>query len=115
MTSTDKPLVWLQGEVRTPPFSAAARVEAGVLLRRLQRGERLRMPHSRPMPTVGARCHELRVVDAGKTWRIMYRTDADAVIIAAVFQKTTQQTPPRVIEESRRRLRHYDDVTNAED
>ena len=67
------------------------------------------------MPTVGARCHELRVVDAGKTWRIMYRTDADAVIIAAVLQKTTQQTPPRVIVESRRRLRHYDDVTNAED
>lgn len=115
MTSTDKPLVWLQGEVKTPPFSAAARVEAGVLLRRVQCGERLRMPHSRPMPSVGARCHELRVVDAGKTWRIMYRTDADAVIIAAVFQKTTQQTPPRVIVDSRRRLRHYDDVTNAED
>ncbi|HET7699063.1 MAG TPA: hypothetical protein VFK57_25315 [Vicinamibacterales bacterium] len=37
----DKPLVWLHGEVRTPPFSTEARIEAGTLLRRLQRGERL--------------------------------------------------------------------------
>lgn len=34
-----KPLVWLKGEVKTPPFSAAARIEAGFLLRRLQQGE----------------------------------------------------------------------------
>ena len=39
MTSTDKPLVWLHGEVKSPPFSGAARLEAGLLLRRLQRGE----------------------------------------------------------------------------
>jgi len=31
----DKPLVWLYGEVKTPPFSRAARIEAGFLLRRL--------------------------------------------------------------------------------
>lgn len=115
MLPTDKPLLWLQGEVKTPPFSAAARLEAGGLLRRLQRGEKLRMPHSRPMPAIGARCHELRVVDAGKTWRLVYRTDADAVIIAAVFQKTTPQTPPHVLAESRRRLRHYDTTADTED
>jgi hypothetical protein len=46
--SADKPLVWLRGEIKTPPFSAAARVEAGVLLRRLQRGEKLALPRSRP-------------------------------------------------------------------
>ena len=115
MMSSDKPLVWLRGEVKTPPFSAEARLEAGGLLRRLQRGEKLRMPHSRPMPTIGPRCHELRVVDVSKTWRIVYPTDADAVVIAAVFQKTTQQTPPRVITESRRRLRQYDAAANEED
>lgn len=48
MAPTDTPLVWLRGAVKTPPFSAAARLEAGVLLRRLQRGEKLGMPHSRP-------------------------------------------------------------------
>jgi hypothetical protein len=59
-------LVWLRGEVKTPPFSAAARLEAGTLLRRLQGGERLSMPHSRPMPSIGSRCHELRIVDAAR-------------------------------------------------
>jgi len=115
MTDADKPLVWLRGEVRTPPFSAEARLEAGLLLRRLQRGEALSMPHSRPMPAIGGRCHELRVVDARKSWRIIYRTDPDAVVIADVFQKTTAQTPPRIIAESRRRLQRYDQATTKED
>lgn len=69
MSPSDKPLVWLSGAVRTPPFSAAARMEAGYLLRLLQAGVGLSMPHSRPMPSVGARCHELRIVDADLTWR----------------------------------------------
>jgi len=63
MSPGDKPLVWLHGEISTPPFSKAARVEAGYLPRMLQKGETLPMPHSRPMPTIGARCHELRIVD----------------------------------------------------
>jgi phage-related protein len=108
MSPTDKPLVWLRGEVRTPPFSAAARQEAGWLLRRLQGGELLGMPHSRSMPSIGPRCHELRVNDEGTTWRVVYWLDADAVVITDVFQKTTAQTPKRVIEDCRRRLRLYD-------
>jgi len=58
-----------------------------MLLRRLQRGEHLSLPASRPMPIIGRRCHELRVVDADQTWRIIYRVDADAVVIAEVFSK----------------------------
>jgi hypothetical protein len=53
VSPSDKPLVWLQGETRTPPFSEAARIEAGYLLRLLQKGQVLAMPHSRPMPVVG--------------------------------------------------------------
>lgn len=111
----DKPLVWLEGEVKSPPFSASARLEAGVLLRRLQRGELLPMPSSRPMPVVGPRCHELRIIDAvvGITWRIIYRLDADAVIIADVFAKKARATPRSAIESSRRRLRRYDDVVGG--
>ena len=114
MAPSDKPIVWLRGEVKTPPFSATARLEAGGLLRRLQNGERLSMPQSRPMPSIGVRCHELRIVDAGKTWRIVYRTDADAIVIAEVFQKTTQQTPAHVIANCARRLRLYDQVTRED-
>ena len=110
MAHADKPIVWLHGEIKTPPFSAAARIETGVLLRRLQRGERLSMPASRPMPIIGRRCHELRIVDADQAWRIIYRVDADAVIIAGVFSKKTATTPTSVIDVSRARLRHYDDA-----
>ena len=94
--------------MKTPPFSAAARIEAGVLLRRLQRGERLSLPHSRPMPSIGPRCHELRIQDQDRTWRIVYRIDLDAIIIVDVFSKSTTATAGRVIETGRRRLREYD-------
>ncbi len=110
MDDRDKPLVWLHGQVKTPPFSASARLEAGLLLRSLQRGVKLTMPHSRTMPTIGARCHELRVVDANKTWRIIYRTDPDAIVVAEVFQKTTDKTPKPVIDVCKDRLRHYDNA-----
>jgi phage-related protein len=104
----DKAIVWLHGEVKTPPLSTSARLETGVLLRRLQRGEVLGLPQSRPMPSVGPRCHELRIVDEGGTWRVMYRTDGDAIVIAEVFKKKTQVTPKRLIDSCRRRLRDYD-------
>lgn len=109
----DKPLIWLRSEVKTPPFSQAARLEAGYLLRLLQEGESLGLPHSRPMPVIGARCHELRITDEGVTFRIIYRADADAVVIVDVFKKKTQQTPQSVIETCRRRLREYDRVIGS--
>jgi len=110
VNSDDKPLVWLHGEIKTPPFSQAARLEAGYLLRRLQRRESLGMPHSRPMPSVGPRCHELRIDDAGASWRIVYRVEPDAVVILEVFSKKTRKTPNAVIEACKRRLREYENA-----
>jgi phage-related protein len=103
--------VWLKGEVRSPPFSKSARIEAGFLLRRLQMGERLSLPQSRPMLSIGRRCHELRIPDESSTWRIVYRIDPDAVIILEVFSKKTAKTPTSVIESCRLRLRAYDQAT----
>ena len=80
----------------------------GVLLRRLQRGESLGLPHSRPMPSIGLRCHELRVTDQGVAWRIMYRVDPDAIVILGVFSKKTRHTPQEVITICIQRLRAYD-------
>ena len=110
MRRRDKDLVWRHGEVKTPPFSKTARIEAGILLRRLQRGEKLSMPHSRPMPSIGRRCHELRIVDENSTWRIVYRMNSDAVIIVEVFSKKTAQTSKRVIATCNSRLREYDNA-----
>ena len=87
MSLNDKALVWLHGELRTPPFSHEARLEAGYLLRQLQQGMKLAMPQSRTMPNIGRRCHELRINDENSTWRIAYRTDVDAIVILEVFDK----------------------------
>lgn len=110
MSSNDKPLAWLHGEVLTPPFSKEARIEAGYLLRKLQKGETLSLPHSRPMPSIGKRCHELRINDQQKTWRIVYRIDHDAIIIADVFEKRTEETPQRTIDTCKKRLRQFDTI-----
>lgn len=103
----DKPLVWLEGEIKTPPFSAEARIEAGGLLRRLQRGDLLSMPESRPMPSIGSNCHELRIQDRDITWRIAYHIARDAIVILEVFGKKTRTTPKQMIKSARERLRLY--------
>ena len=108
MGDQSKYLAWLHGEVKTPPFSQKARIEAGFLLRRLQEGETLGLPHSRPMPSIDAHCHELRVRDSDKNWRIIYRIDDDAILIVEIFNKTTRSTPKNVIEVCKKRLNKYD-------
>jgi phage-related protein len=114
MNPTDKPLVWLGGEVRTPPLSKEARIEAGYLLRCLQAGTPVSMPHSRPMPSIGPRCHELRINDGDATWRIVYRIDDDAIVIFEVFQKKTSKTTQSVIATCQRRARKYDQDRRGE-
>ncbi|MGB6000794.1 MAG: type II toxin-antitoxin system RelE/ParE family toxin [Thermoanaerobaculia bacterium] len=102
--------MWLHGAVKTPPFSKVARLEAGYLLRKLQQGEILSLPHSRPMPEIGRQCHELRITNRNTTWRIIYCVNPEAVIILEVFAKTTKKTPSRIVQVCRRRLKDYEDA-----
>lgn len=104
----DKELVILHGEMRTPPMSRNARMEAGYLIRKLQQGEGISLPHSRPMPSIGRHCHELRIQDEKVTWRIVYRNDVDAIVILDIFSKKTNKTPKNVIDVCQKRLRSYD-------
>lgn len=105
----EKVLIIIKGEIRTPPMSREARIEAGYLIRKLQLGEMLSMPHSRPMPSIGKRCHELRIIDKNTIWRIIYRLDEDAIIILEVFSKKTRKTPKQVIENCQKRISLYDE------
>lgn len=113
MPAGEKPLVWLHGEVHTPPFTMEAKREAGYFLGRLQQGEILSMPESRPMPSIGRRCHELRVRDSDHDWRIVYRIDSDAIVILEVFAKTTRETPKAVVDVCKQRLKQYDHATRS--
>ena len=110
MSPDDKPLVWLHSEVKSPPFSPGARLEAGFLLRKLQQGETLTLPHARPMPSIGPRCYELRINDKNVTWRIVYRIDSDAIVILHVFDKKTARTPKQIIELCQKRIKLYDSI-----
>jgi phage-related protein len=77
-----------------------ARWEAGDALRRIQEGEMLSMPLSRPMPDIGPKVHELRIEDQEQDciWRIFYRTDSDAIVVAEVLNKKTTKTPKQTID-----------------
>ena len=66
------------------------------------------------MPSIGKRCHELRIQDQKEIWRIIYRTDSDAIVIGDVFKKKTQTTPKQAIEQSQTRMRRYDEVTGED-
>lgn len=111
MSPRDKPLIWLRGEVKTPPLGPEARLEAGFLLRRLQRGESLGMPQSRPMPDIGPGCHELRIVDGTVSWRIVYHVATDAIVILDVFAKKTAAMPRRIMTDCTRRLEQFRKLT----
>lgn len=108
-----KPLVWLHGEIKTPPFTAEGRQEAGMLLRLLQEGEQLGMPQAEPLPSMGARCGALRVRDAEHNWRIMYRADPDAVLVLEVYSKKTRKIPDEVMDRCTHRLKQYDSAVKA--
>ena len=85
-------------------------MQAGFLIGLLQEGESLSLPASRPMPSIGPRCHELRISDRPmrKIWRIIYRFDPDAIVIVETFEKKTQATPKRRIDTAQQRLKEYD-------
>lgn len=105
-----KPVAWLHGEIKTPPFSEEGRKEAGDLLRLLQEGEKLRMPQVEPLPIVGPRCGALRIRDQEHNWRILYRLDADAVLVLDDYAKKTRTIPQEVLDCCKSRLRAYDDA-----
>jgi phage-related protein len=88
-------------------------LEAGFLLRRLQKGSNVGMPQARPMPSVGRRCRELRIRDENKNWRNMVRIDEDAVVVVDVFEKKTRTTPAKVIAVCKDRLKRYGEIVKG--
>ena len=66
------------------------------------------MPQSRSMPDIGRKCHELRINDENTTWRIVYRTDADVIVILEILEKKTQTTPTHIVNFCKDRIRRYD-------
>lgn len=94
----------LSGAIKTPPISQAARRKIGFLLGTIQKGALPSMPLSRPMPSIGPNVHELRISDQAGEWRVIYQIRPNVVYVADVFQKKTQATPKRIIDQCRKRF-----------
>jgi phage-related protein len=62
------------------------------------------------MPSISPRCHELRVRDAEANWRLVYRIDATAIVVVAIFPKKTQATPKAMIDLCKRRVDAHDNL-----
>ena len=60
------------------------------------------------MPSIGTRCHELRIQDESRSWRLFYRIDTDAIVVILWTEKKTNKTPDEVIDLCRKRLKIYD-------
>jgi phage-related protein len=102
-----KELYFVGTEIKTPPLANEARREIGFLLRLLQKDMLLSLPHSRPMPSIGKGCHELRINDKNRAWRVIYYIDTEAIVILDVFPKKTNKTPQKSISVCQRRLKIY--------
>ena len=104
-----KQVIWhvaARSEIRT--FPELVKKEIGDLLFDLQNGERLTMPHSKPMPLVGSGVHELRVKGSDGAYRAFYYLKhQDGIIVFHCFKKKTQKTPSREI---RRGIKNFKEM-----
>ena len=84
-------IVWNKKTIKkVQGFPDQVKKELGHLLFKLQRGESLGMPQSRPMPSLRNGCSELRVKGEDGVYRVFYFLKIENEII--VFQKIIKDT-----------------------
>jgi phage-related protein len=82
------------------------KIEIGTLLMVLQSGESLGGPQSKPMKSIHAKAHELRVKDKKGAYRVIYVLSIkDQILIPHAFTKKTQKSPQKEIDLSIKRLK----------
>ncbi|MGH9783750.1 MAG: type II toxin-antitoxin system RelE/ParE family toxin [Terriglobia bacterium] len=92
-------------------FPKEVRSRLGRRLFQLQLGEKLGMPHSRPMPSVAAGVSEIRVQGEDGAYRAFYFTLApEGILVFHAFVKRTRQTPASEIGLAKKRLKELLDV-----
>jgi len=87
-------------------FSMSARKIIGQAILDLQKGEKLSMPLSRPVKSVGLGVEEIRVKDSHGIYRVLYLTRMkDRIIVFHAFVKKTQRIPQKEIKTAGKRLK----------
>lgn len=87
-------------------FPDKVRREFGKAIFDLQKGRKLSMPLSRPMPAIAPGVEELRIKDRAGAYRVFYFTRLEtAILIFHAFNKKTAKTPANEMELARTRLK----------
>lgn len=87
-------------------FPEEVRRELGKAIFDLQKGAKLGMPLSKPMPAIYSGAEELRLKDRTGIYRVFYYTRvANSVLVFHAFTKKTQKTPQHEINLGEKRLK----------
>lgn len=87
-------------------FPEEIRGDVADALARLDAGQSLTMPLSRPMSIIGNGVHELRLKDRSGAYRVFYvLSGAGIVYVLHALQKKTQATPKSNLDLARKRLK----------
>ena len=85
-------------------FPEGARHDAGYQLDKVQRGDQ--PDDFKPMPAIGQGVEEIRVLDSGGAYRVIYLARrTEAVYVLHAFHKKTQATPRKDLEIAKGRFR----------
>jgi phage-related protein len=98
----------IAGSYQNPAVFSEGSFGGWILFAAASERECLNQACFRPMPSIGVRCHELRIRDESHAWRIIYRPDVDGVLIVDVFDKNQDRTPKNIIDHCKRVLKRYD-------
>src|SRR5207247_2298986 len=87
-------------------FPVEIRRELGKAIYDVQKGEKLKMPLTRSMPSIASGVEELRLKERSGIYRaLFYARLPDRVLVFHAFKKKTQRTPMVEIEIGRKRLK----------
>lgn len=87
-------------------FPTDVRKTIGQAILELQKGEKLSMPLSRPVKSIGPGVEEIRNKDLSGIYRTFYLARLkDRIIVFHAFIKKTQKTPQKEIKTAKKRLK----------
>jgi phage-related protein len=87
-------------------FPASIKKALGKAIMELQYGITLKMPLSKPIPSISKGVFEIRLKDKDGIYRVFCLTKVeDKVLVFHAFQKKTQKTPKKDIDLAKKRLK----------
>lgn len=87
-------------------FPEKIREDLADALARLDDGQKLSLPLSRPMSSIEKSVHELRLKDRSGIYRVIYFIErGDDIYLIHGFKKTSQKTPKKNIDLARKRIK----------